>query len=181
MVCLKPLSKSVRRNGEVWPTIFRQKSSGESFAGDEEDEGERQPGWTRGGLVGKNRKGAEVERAGVRSRVVAEMEGKSRDKGLREVPNGPMGHSGPTFILGPSDFYDKGRSSYSPRAGPVYKQQMDYNVGPQSVDEVYSAKLGLVGQLKGVHGSEERIHDADRSELLVEERRSIGEEEAQRR
>ncbi|CAL5350478.1 unnamed protein product [Camellia sinensis] len=38
MVRLKPLSKSVRHNGEVWPTIFRQQFSGESFVGDEEDE-----------------------------------------------------------------------------------------------------------------------------------------------
>ncbi|GMP84160.1 hypothetical protein CsSME_00037788 [Camellia sinensis var. sinensis] len=38
MVRLKPLSKSVGHNGEVWPTIFRQQFSGESFVGDEEDE-----------------------------------------------------------------------------------------------------------------------------------------------
>ncbi|GMP81545.1 hypothetical protein CsSME_00036215 [Camellia sinensis var. sinensis] len=115
------------------------------------------------------------------------MEGRSRDKGLGEAPTGPVGRSGPTFILGPSDFYNKGQRFmnqqprfYSPRAGPVYKQQMVCNVGSQSVDVVYSTDLGPVRQLKGVHGSEERIRDADPPDLLVEERRSIG-EEAQRR
>ncbi|THG15959.1 hypothetical protein TEA_029918 [Camellia sinensis var. sinensis] len=109
------------QNGDVWPTIFWQQSSGESFAYDEEDKGRD----SQGGHV-------------------------AASKGCRS------------------------------QKGWVYKQQMVCNVGSQSVDVVYSTDLGPVGQLKGVHGSEERIRDADTPDLLVEERRSIG-EEAQRR
>lgn len=105
------------------------------------------------------------------------MEGRSRDRGLREIPNGPMGHCRPCFILGPNDLYDKGQrfinqrpSSSSPRDGPVYKQQKDFTVGPQRVDKVHLDNLGPVGHLNRFHSLEERIRDANRPELPEEER-----------
>ncbi|THG21809.1 hypothetical protein TEA_023206 [Camellia sinensis var. sinensis] len=128
-------------------------------------------------MEGESRKGAEAERAGVRSHAVVEMKGRSRDKGLREASNGLMGHSGPSVILGPTDLYDKGQrfikqcpSSSFPRDGPGYKQQMDYTIGPQRVDEVYSDELAPVGLADLVNGSVEDLKRTKRNMEWIDDR-----------
>ncbi|KAI7984398.1 hypothetical protein LOK49_LG15G02633 [Camellia lanceoleosa] len=108
------------------------------------------------------------------------MEGRSRDGGLREIPNGPMGHRGSWFILGLNDLYDKGQrfinqrpSSSSSRDGPVYKQQKDFTVGPQRVDKVHSDDLGPVenrGDIEEwVDDRIEEVHDVDLLSRKVDE------------
>ncbi|THF97782.1 hypothetical protein TEA_009511 [Camellia sinensis var. sinensis] len=147
--------------GEVWPTIFRHQSAGASFAGDEEDEGEGQPRGTCSGFEGKNRKGTGVEGAGVSSRKVAEMEGRSRDNGLWEASVGWWG------IVGQQLFW----------AQMIFMRRPECYESTAQVG--FSKSWAILGSIERGYGSEARISDAVQPDLLVEEKRSMEEEEAQ--
>ncbi|CAL5379590.1 unnamed protein product [Camellia sinensis] len=135
MVCLKSLSKTVRRQVETWPKVFRPAPSSDPIAGDMEVDGS---GRTRGNLVRGSRRGEGVEGSGDRFGDVVEVGGRPRDRGIKMILNGPqMEHDGPSKILGSSDLLHVGQEfnyqkpiSVFPRDGPFSKQYKEYNGGP---------------------------------------------------
>ncbi|CAL5381126.1 unnamed protein product [Camellia sinensis] len=147
MVRLKSLSKTVRRQVETWPKVFRPAPSGDPIADDMEADGS---GRTRGSLVRRSRRGEGVEGSGDRFGDVVEVGGRPRDRGIKMILNGPQKeHDGPSKILGSSDFLYVGQEfnyqkpiSVFPRDGPFSKQYKEYNGGPNRSDELNSNELG---------------------------------------
>ncbi|THG08170.1 hypothetical protein TEA_006177 [Camellia sinensis var. sinensis] len=188
MVCLKSLSKTVRRQVETWPKVFRPAPSSDPIADDMEVD---RSGRTRGNLVRGSRRGEGVEGSGDRFGDVVEVGGRPRDRGIKMILNGPqMEHDGPSKILGSSDLLHVGQEfnyqkpiSVFPRDGPFSKQYKEYNGGPNRSDELSSNELGPVGYMNGAHILEEGIRAESqplgaevRPDLIEDEGQPLGEE-----
>ncbi|CAL5379278.1 unnamed protein product [Camellia sinensis] len=193
MVRLKSLSKTVRRQVETWPKVFRPAPSGDPIANDMEADGS---GRTRGSLVRGSRRGEGVEGSGDRFGDVVEVGGRPRDRGIKIILNGPQKeHDGPSKILGSSDFLHVGQEfnyqkpiSVFPRDGPFSKQYKEYNGGPNRSDELNSNELGPVGYMNGAHILEEGIRAESQPlgaevqpDLIEDEGQPLGAREIQQR